>query len=156
MEKNKTRRKLYVREYNEKTKEFRKERDAKRRRESPLTPEQKANKKAYMKAWHAKNPNKKQEAFGRRKAIKKGAPVGCIAEIRAWFKRWKSLKFVICYWCMRKFSPKKCQGDHIIPLAKSGPHTIENLCIACEDCNRHKHDKTLDRWNSELSSPVLF
>ena len=28
--------------------------------------------------------------------------------------------------------------DHIIPLAVGGESTLENLCLACPTCNRHK------------------
>jgi hypothetical protein len=32
--------------------------------------------------------------------------------------------------------------DHIIPRAKNGPTTADNLCLACPSCNGYKHTRT--------------
>lgn len=31
--------------------------------------------------------------------------------------------------------------DHIIPLSKGGKTTLDNLCLACPHCNRHKANR---------------
>jgi hypothetical protein len=49
-------------------------------------------------------------------------------------------------------TPKKLQGtndpnapslDHIIPIAKGGPHIYENVQCACRKCNSYKSDKMI-------------
>lgn len=36
--------------------------------------------------------------------------------------------------------------DHVIPLARGGSHSFENLVPACAQCNRSKHAKTPEEW----------
>lgn len=36
--------------------------------------------------------------------------------------------------------------DHIVPFAKGGHNTPENVVLACQDCNAQKSDKTLEEW----------
>jgi 5-methylcytosine-specific restriction endonuclease McrA len=36
--------------------------------------------------------------------------------------------------------------DHVIPLARGGPHEVSNLVPACSDCNLRKHNKTPEEW----------
>ena len=46
--------------------------------------------------------------------------------------------------------------DHIIPEAKGGPTSLDNLALCCRSCNLHKHVKTeaADPATSEIV--VLF
>ncbi len=44
----------------------------------------------------------------------------------------------ICYYCGKKV--KKLTFDHINPLGLSGPHSIDNLVMACLPCNLSKND----------------
>ncbi len=37
--------------------------------------------------------------------------------------------------------PQSYVVDHIVPLTKGGPHTLENCAAAHRDCNRTKSDK---------------
>ena len=47
-----------------------------------------------------------------------------------------------CAYCDRKFSNTlPATIDHVIPLSKSGKHTISNLVLACKSCNSRKHNK---------------
>lgn len=43
-----------------------------------------------------------------------------------------------CWWCGTKVG-EAFDVDHVIPLSKGGPHTLDNLVIACQPCNRRKH-----------------
>lgn len=36
--------------------------------------------------------------------------------------------------------------DHIFPWSKGGPHSEDNLTVACAACNFSKRDKTLEEW----------
>lgn len=38
------------------------------------------------------------------------------------------------------------QWDHIIPLARRGPDTIDNLVRACRRCNQRKSDRSVVEW----------
>ncbi len=106
--------------------------------------------------WRKKNPEACRDLIRKRAALQLDATVGDTKIIRAWEKAWRSNPKVRCYWCSDMFSPKGCHVDHIIPLKRKGPHEIGNLCIACSACNLTKNRKSLDRWNSQISEPVLF
>lgn len=40
-----------------------------------------------------------------------------------------------CHMCRKKCKPSEIHLDHVIPLSKGGPHTPENLRVACAKCN---------------------
>lgn len=81
-----------------------------------------------------------------RRALEKHASVNRKA-IAAWVKRVKSFKAVFCYWCNNPVRSKDIEIDHIIALNRGGPHSIENLCVSCSGCNRHKSDFHVSEWN---------
>ncbi len=43
-----------------------------------------------------------------------------------------------CHMCKRKCSGANLHIDHVIPLSRSGTHTLENLRVACATCNMSK------------------
>ncbi|NLB85017.1 MAG: HNH endonuclease, partial [Acholeplasmataceae bacterium] len=43
--------------------------------------------------------------------------------------------------CNSKIIDNKYNIDHYIPISKGGEHTIDNLVISCEKCNKQKHAK---------------
>lgn len=47
----------------------------------------------------------------------------------------------VCYWCNTTLKNKVVHIDHYVPLAKGGKHTLDNLVVSCEKCNRSKHAK---------------
>lgn len=49
-----------------------------------------------------------------------------------------------CTYCGDIVGPFEC--DHVKPVARGGPSTIENLTTACFTCNRSKRDKTVEEW----------
>jgi hypothetical protein len=55
-----------------------------------------------------------------------------------------------CEYCQVSewLSGQLCQIDHIIPFARGGASTAENLCLACAACNGFKLDRT------EAADPV--
>lgn len=54
--------------------------------------------------------------------------------------------FAFCYYCSKKVSTKSIHFDHIIPLSKGGPHSVDNLCVSCAECNMQKHDNPIEKW----------
>ena len=57
--------------------------------------------------------------------------------------RWwqQKLAIGICYYCGRVFEPKNLTMDHIVPLARGGRSTKDNIVTCCKLCNTKK--KTL-------------
>lgn len=46
-----------------------------------------------------------------------------------------------CFYCREKMD--KLEFDHIFPISRGGPHTPENLTLACGTCNKKKGNKIL-------------
>jgi 5-methylcytosine-specific restriction endonuclease McrA len=63
--------------------------------------------------------------------------------IRDFIKSVKSKPTAICYYCQERVCTKDVHFDHIIPLSKGGPHSVENLCVSCSYCNYSKNNKLL-------------
>lgn len=51
-----------------------------------------------------------------------------------------------CFYCKGDLKAG-WHADHYIPLSKGGSNDISNIVIACELCNRQKHDKLPDEWS---------
>jgi 5-methylcytosine-specific restriction endonuclease McrA len=102
------------------------------------------------------NPEVRSRNRQKRRALIRNATVGNLDTIEAWERSWRKKKRTVCYWCSTRFSVKKCQVDHINPLAKGGAHTIENLCISCARCNASKCAKELGDWNKRIQQPVML
>ena len=43
-----------------------------------------------------------------------------------------------CYLCGRLLTADEVHLDHVIPLARGGAHTADNLRVACAPCNQSK------------------
>jgi len=50
-----------------------------------------------------------------------------------------------CQYCGDRGGQLEC--DHVVPLSRGGPDTLDNLLTACFQCNRSKGSKTLEEWN---------
>jgi len=48
----------------------------------------------------------------------------------------------ICQYCGEKFLSSDLELEHVIPRARCGLSTWENLVAACRDCNARKADRT--------------
>jgi 5-methylcytosine-specific restriction endonuclease McrA len=69
-----------------------------------------------------------------------------------------------CWYCSYSFNNiEEIQIDHIIPLSQGGKTEKDNLALACDFCNNHKHDYTLEEFlnhlaylrSSSFSCPIL-
>lgn len=48
-----------------------------------------------------------------------------------------------CYYCNRRFGKQLPPTvDHVVPISTGGPHSIDNLLVACKSCNSVKRDKS--------------
>lgn len=98
------------------------------------------------------NCKKERDAYSlksqrlKRKLLMKASKVGSVS-IKQVFDRcgWK------CQMCGVK-TPKEERGtykknapelDHIVPLSKGGPHTMDNLQLLCRTCNAYKLDRLI-------------
>ena len=61
-----------------------------------------------------------------------------------WWKR--SLSKGLCYYCKETFSPNELTMDHIVPVAKGGKSTKNNLVTACKECNNKKKQFLVMEW----------
>lgn len=43
-----------------------------------------------------------------------------------------------CYYCGAEVPPRELTMDHIVPIARGGKSTRNNLVTACKECNNRK------------------
>lgn len=97
------------------------------------------------KAWRKAHPGKVAEYRHVRRARENGAEVNP-KSIRMFIDGTKRKSTAVCYYCQKEFSTKKIHFDHIIPLSKGGPHSVENLAVSCPRCNLTKQASTIQDW----------
>lgn len=51
-----------------------------------------------------------------------------------------------CYCGMPFHSKEDFEVDHMLPIAKGGDNSPENIALACFNCNRSKRDHLLEDW----------
>ena len=56
----------------------------------------------------------------------------------------------LCYYCGRKFPYKQLTMDHLVPLARGGRSTKDNLVPSCKECNIRKHSLLPIEWEEYL------
>jgi len=66
----------------------------------------------------------------------------------AWWKRKRSSG--ICHYCRLSFKPQDLTMDHVIPLARGGASTRENLVPCCKDCNNKKKNLLPAEWKEYM------
>jgi 5-methylcytosine-specific restriction endonuclease McrA len=55
-----------------------------------------------------------------------------------------------CYYCNRPFKPKELTMDHIVPLARGGRSTKDNLVACCKECNTKKKTLLPMEWEEYM------
>jgi 5-methylcytosine-specific restriction endonuclease McrA len=55
-----------------------------------------------------------------------------------------------CQYCRKKFRTEDLTFDHVIPIAKGGKKTWENIVTACWACNNKKSGRTPDEAHMQL------
>ena len=68
--------------------------------------------------------------------------------------RWWQQKLSIgtCYYCGKLFKPKALTMDHIVPLARGGRSTKDNLVTCCKGCNTKKKTLLPIEWEEYMDS----
>ena len=68
--------------------------------------------------------------------------------------RWWQQKLAIgvCYYCGNLFKPKYLTMDHIVPLARGGRSTKDNLVACCKECNNKKKTLLPIEWDEYMES----
>lgn len=94
--------------------------------------------KAKMSEWIAANPGRWTEltrAYGGRRRARKAATQNGPVDLAQILER----DGMICHICSGAIeSMADLHFDHVIPLAKGGPHTMENIAPSHAQCNMHK------------------
>lgn len=99
----------------------------------------------YSKQHYRDNKERYFAKAAQRRALEK-ASCKNLEAIVAFRESVKSKPVATCYWCEKEISTKLVHFDHIVPLSKGGPHSVENLCVSCPECNRRKGAKTIKQW----------
>lgn len=101
--------------------------------------------RAMIRRWKAENADKELAKGHRHRARKKiNSTPEQLASADAKIKELKSSVLAKCAYCEKEFPTKILAIEHIIPLAKGGPHSAENLTLACKSCNSSKGAKILN------------
>ena len=68
--------------------------------------------------------------------------------------RWwqQRLAIGVCYYCGGLFKPKDLTMDHIVPLARGGRSTKDNLVTCCKECNNKKKTLLPIEWEEYMES----
>ncbi len=56
----------------------------------------------------------------------------------------------LCHYCGEKFTFKDITMDHLVPLARGGRSTKDNLVPCCKDCNNLKKSMMPLEWEDYL------
>ncbi len=55
-----------------------------------------------------------------------------------------------CYYCNKKIAYKEITMDHLVPLARGGRSSKDNLVPSCKECNTKKHSMMPLEWEEYL------
>jgi len=68
--------------------------------------------------------------------------------------RWWQQKLAagVCYYCGNLFKPSELTMDHIVPLARGGRSTKDNLVACCKECNNRKKTLLPIEWEEYMEN----
>lgn len=58
----------------------------------------------------------------------------------------------LCHYCGKKFKFKQLTMDHLVPLARGGRSTKDNLVPSCKKCNTKKQSMMPLEWEEHLEN----
>lgn len=95
--------------------------------------------RAKVRQWKKASPGKKRAQNRRRDALKRGATTVGRVDERKIYNFYKNT----CVYCP---ATEDLTLDHVVPLARGGVHSEENLVVACRPCNSSKGVTPLSEW----------
>ena len=99
----------------------------------------------YVRLWKAANPERRlkdDETYRQRRRQREADQSDGTLTVPAMRKLFGMAK--ACPMCGDRFSNDKPKSlDHVVPLAKGGPHSLSNVSVVCRPCNIAKSDKEL-------------
>ncbi len=60
----------------------------------------------------------------------------------------------LCYYCQQKVAFQDLTMDHLVPLARGGRSTKENLVPSCKNCNNLKKTMLPIEWQEYLDKTL--
>lgn len=102
--------------------------------------ENKAQKRRAAQAWRGRNRFRDRQINMRYYLRKKGNTIGPVDYDVIWERDQG-----ICYLCNQAIDRSEVHFDHVIPVSKGGPHTMDNIRATHARCNLQKHDKLITK-----------
>lgn len=95
-----------------------------------------------QRAW-LQTPHGKLIALSQRKAYKARRRAARLIGTPGTFTsaEWRALveRSRRCHWCKRRWTRERQPvADHVVPLSRGGPNSIDNIVCSCTDCNERK------------------
>lgn len=103
---------------------------------------------ARHRQWIVDHPGIQRVYSQRRRALEKAATINN-SNIKEWMLKVKKKAFAACYYCNAIVSTRRIHFEHIVPLSRGGPHSVENLCVSCKLCNLQKGTRRLSEWDKD-------
>lgn len=92
----------------------------------------------YLREYRSSNPEKAAMWDATKRAKRRAAINATIDKISP--QQWSDIKLKYkhhCAYCLKPF--QRLTMDHIVPLARGGSHTADNIVPSCHRCNSAKH-----------------
>lgn len=136
-----------------------------------LNPRCKSCNKAGAKKWYEDNPERSLEyRTSRREHTRlycgslRATEAGNRVDEFTWpdlLDYWSenAVPFDRCYLCGERGEYNGVAGlhiDHVVPIARGGAHSMDNLRPACSSCNLMKHSSTLDEYRDRVVRTASF
>jgi 5-methylcytosine-specific restriction endonuclease McrA len=95
--------------------------------------------RAQHRAWDKAHPEFCREKQRRRVARQRGAAVAPVS-----YERVLRRDGYVCHLCHDAVASEEVSFDHVMPLARGGSHTEDNIKVAHTVCNLRKGTRTLE------------
>jgi 5-methylcytosine-specific restriction endonuclease McrA len=103
-------------------------------------PDRKSDMRMHTKIWTLLNPERVKASHAIRQSRRRArkAMAGGNVTQEEWLEQLEVFGHR-CAYCLEKCD--KLQMEHVIPIARGGPHTIDNVVPSCGPCNFRKYDR---------------